>query len=273
MSTGGCRAWYRLGPQADRIEVDKLAVKLRLVISPDRLDCRELLPHQLPSQLRPYTVVAQLLCHPSGTGSEQEPATGKMIDGRNLLRQDDQVILGNDAYPGAELEARGDRGRRTQHDERIQNARVPPLKLLIKEIPAAYWHMRVLDNEERRQACLLYHPRHVDDPGSKASADRLPRFVRCRLPGRGALSAHHPGVRASLWDTIASATQGRVVCAAGRRPRSDSPEGYEGSESRASPNGLPSESRQIAHRDPEWMTLPPSALTRPSAVFMSVIVK
>jgi hypothetical protein len=77
-----------------------------------------------------------------------------------------------------------------------------------------------------------------------------------------------------LWDTIASATQGRVVGAAGRRAAIGfARRRYEGSESTASPNGLPSESRQIAHRDPEWITLPPSALTWPSAVFMSVIVK
>ena len=41
----------------------------------------------------------------------------------------------------------------------------------------------------------------------------------------------------------------------------------------ASPNGLPSESRQIAHLEPGWMTLPPSSVTRSSAAFISSTAK
>ena len=43
--------------------------------------------------------------------------------------------------------------------------------------------------------------------------------------------------------------------------------------SRASPNGLPSESRQIAQRDPGWTTLPPSALTWARVASMLAMVK
>ncbi len=41
----------------------------------------------------------------------------------------------------------------------------------------------------------------------------------------------------------------------------------------ARPNGLPSESRHIAHCVPGWITLPPSAVTCPSAASMSATVK
>jgi Acetyltransferase (GNAT) domain len=41
----------------------------------------------------------------------------------------------------------------------------------------------------------------------------------------------------------------------------------------ASPNGLPSESRQMAHLDPGWITLPPSSFTRFSATSMSSTAK
>jgi hypothetical protein len=46
-----------------------------------------------------------------------------------------------------------------------------------------------------------------------------------------------------------------------------------GREARARPNGLPSASRQIAHREPGWITLPPSAVTRSSAARTSATVK
>ena len=41
----------------------------------------------------------------------------------------------------------------------------------------------------------------------------------------------------------------------------------------ARPKGLPSESRQIAHRSPGWMISPPSSTTRSSAVGRSVTLK
>jgi hypothetical protein len=162
---------HRLGPQTDRIEVDELAMELRLIIGPDRLHCRELLPHQIPPQVRLDTGVAHLLHQPPGADAEQESAPGKMVDCRDLLRQDDRVMLGNDAYRRAEPQARGDRGGSAQHGERIQNAGRPPVKLVLENIPAARRHMRVLDYEKRLQSRLLYHPRHIDDPGGKVGLD------------------------------------------------------------------------------------------------------
>ncbi len=43
--------------------------------------------------------------------------------------------------------------------------------------------------------------------------------------------------------------------------------------SSASPNGLPSESRQIAHGEPGWITLPPSSRTAASAASRSATSK
>jgi hypothetical protein len=57
--------------------------------------------------------------------------------------------------------------------------------------------------------------------------------------------------------------------AAGRPPEAREA----GGQPRARPNGLPSESRQIAHRDPGWITLPPRVVTRSSATSRSATVK
>ncbi len=57
------------------------------------------------------------------------------------------------------------------------------------------------------------------------------------------------------------------VCAP-HRPPTYPPRG-----SCASPNGLPSESLQIAHASPGWTTLPPSASTRSSASATSLTAK
>jgi hypothetical protein len=109
---------------------------------------------------------------------------------------------------------------------------------------------------------LGVHERNVDD----RSVPRRPGSA----PGRAIAFASGParGTR-SEWrrrDRVVGAVRRRGAIGFARQR-------YEGLESRATPNGLPSESRQIAHRDPEWITLPPSALTWPSAASMSAIVK
>ena len=71
-------------------------------------------------------------------------------------------------------------------------------------------------------------------------------------------------------DNDADANDG--MCSRGGRGRAGDATGYDG-DARARPNGLPSESRQIAHRAPGWITLPPSAVTCSSAVSMSPTVK
>jgi len=66
--------------------------------------------------------------------------------------------------------------------------------------------------------------------------------------------------------TIATTgARGDLAAPATRRTTSATPE--------RGPNGLPSESRQIAHRDPGWITLPPNPLTCSSAASISGTVK
>src|SRR6185437_6872810 len=67
-----------------------------------------------------------------------------------------------------------------------------------------------------------------------------------------------------IW-VLGESENARAASGAHAKPTHDSAEHRLGrayvSGSAASPNGLPSESLQIAHRSPGWTTLPPSAST------------
>ena len=96
--------------------------------------------------------------------------------------------------------------------------------------------------------------------------------------GRTLVALHGVTIDHSAWDGVRPAgadrgdRRGTGLAAVANRPAwvqvSYAPSG-----SRVSPNGLPSESLQIAHRSPGCTTLPPSATTRPSASATSLTAK
>src|SRR3954451_585268 len=116
-----------------------------------------------------------------------------------------------------------------------------------------------------------------------ATADRLTDDLFCQIRQRPASGLqHHPllahpvqrihepdsNTRPGLGDSCICAGSSKRVGAERRWTRTYAPR-----DSCDSPNGLPSESLQIAHAFPGWTTLPPSASTRSRASVRSLTAK
>lgn len=103
------RNLHRLGRQPDRIEVNELAVEFGPSSVQIAFIARIGSRIRSPPQLRLDASVAHLPDRPPRARTEQEAPAGQMIDCCDLLGHDDRITLGNDAYPGAQPEPRGDR--------------------------------------------------------------------------------------------------------------------------------------------------------------------
>jgi hypothetical protein len=127
-----------LGPAPDRVEVDHPAVELGLVGRPDRLHRQELLLHQRPPRPRIDAMVPELLDQPAGADAEQKAAGRDVVDRRDLLRERDRVVLGDDADARAQAQAARAGGRGAERGELIEQPGVLAGAVALQQVAPAH---------------------------------------------------------------------------------------------------------------------------------------
>src|SRR5262249_44359871 len=106
----------RFGEGADKRKVIKLAVELCLLLGPEFLHGPDSLPRLPPGvgSVPPHD--CRLFLVPTCTDTKQKPATGVVVQGRDLLGEQQRVVLWDQTNPCAELERPGySRGPREGH--------------------------------------------------------------------------------------------------------------------------------------------------------------
>src|SRR5262245_48277962 len=113
------RFLLRLGVESDWIEIDELAVKLGLLLRPERLHCQDAFSQELETAFIADAVILHLFDVPAAADGENEPAAGKLVEARDRLGGDDRIALGQQCDAGTQLERAGRRRRKRQCHERI----------------------------------------------------------------------------------------------------------------------------------------------------------
>lgn len=88
-------------------------------------------------------MVRGLLDVPAEAQAEREPAAGEMVEGGDLLRQVDRVVLGDQRDAGAEREVFRDRGGLAEGDERVEGAAVLGRKFAARRVRGVPGHRDV----------------------------------------------------------------------------------------------------------------------------------
>src|ERR1700682_1155610 len=83
----------RLRPAPHRREMHHVAVVLRLILGPDRLDCLDPFAQELPPGAEVGPVVGHLLSIPAGADAEDEAPIRDQIDARDFLGGVDGIAL------------------------------------------------------------------------------------------------------------------------------------------------------------------------------------
>ena len=160
------RLLHRLGIGPDRVEVDELAVELRLVFRPDLLHGEDALAEQAPALLEVGPVVFHLLPVPAPADPEDEAPPRQQVEAGNLLGEGDGVALDHQADPRREPEARR-RGRGAgQRHEWIEGVPVflRQVRAARPRTLAALGDVGVLGQKERLEASFLRGPRQLIHP-------------------------------------------------------------------------------------------------------------
>ena len=160
------RALNRLGPLVDGVEVDELAVELRLVVGPDRLHRQDALAQQCPTGRGVSAMVAHLLGQPAGTDPQLHPAAGQQIQGGDLLGQVDRVPLHHEGHRGAQPQPARDPRHGGERDDGVQRTED---EIGVGRL-AVHRDVAVLAHEARLEAAFLQR--------RGGAAGRIPSSVR-----------------------------------------------------------------------------------------------
>src|SRR5207244_9763103 len=164
------RVWFLRGLRVrpDRIEVDELAVVLRLVLRPDLLHREDPLAEEPEARLEGGPVFLHLFSVPPSPDAEQEASVGEQVEARDRLRQRDRIVLDDETDPGPELQVlrRGRRGG--EPDEWVER-----VGILLGQWAAARErraparrNVRVLGHEQGLEPALLDGARQLVDTDS-----------------------------------------------------------------------------------------------------------
>ena len=107
---------HRFGPGPGRGQVDELTVVFGPVLGPQGLHAVEVLTDQGVATAEVNAMVLRLGPVPAEPQTEGEPASREVVEGGDLLGQDDRIVLGGEQNAGAQAEAAGGLdGRRERH--------------------------------------------------------------------------------------------------------------------------------------------------------------
>ena len=153
------RVWFavRLGVGPDRVEIHHLAVKLGLILGPQRLHRQDTLAHQLEARCVDRAVIFHLLGIPAAADAEHKSPARQLVQARHAFGGDDRIALRHQADAGAELERFGRRGGEGQRDERVVGVAIAFRKLAAarKGRAAAGGDVGVLADEQGFKTAIL----------------------------------------------------------------------------------------------------------------------
>src|SRR5262249_58630645 len=110
----------RLGEAADAVDAPELAVEGGDVLAPQASHQRDVLAGAVGAARERDAEGGELLAQPADANAEHEAAVGQAIEAGDLLREDERVVLRNEADAGAETDPAGDGGGRAQGHEGVE---------------------------------------------------------------------------------------------------------------------------------------------------------
>src|SRR5262249_23894075 len=108
-----------LGEGPDRVEVDELAVELRVVLGPDLFHGEDSLPEHAPTTLSTASVILHLFGVPSAADAKDGSPVRKPVQRSDLLGCNDRVTLDHKADACGQTEPCCGRGGGGESDKRI----------------------------------------------------------------------------------------------------------------------------------------------------------
>ena len=152
-----------LGPGPNLLEVDELAVVLRLVVAPDCLHRLDALAQAFPPSREVGAVIFHFLAVPAATDAEDHSSVRKRIEAGDLLGERNDVALDDQADAAADLDLLRRRG-----GERHRHEQVVVVVVVLRQVAAerirsgaAHRDMRVVDEEDRLEPTLFRRTRHL----------------------------------------------------------------------------------------------------------------
>ena len=161
------RPLHRLRPADRGREAHPLALERRRVLGPELAHRRHRLAHEGEAVREVRREEVHLFAQPARPHAEEEAAAREPVERRDLVRGQERIALGHEAYTRSQAEPAGHSRRRGERGEAVRQLGVRPGQLaVVGERVArrlARGNQRVLGHPERFEAALLAGAREVRD--------------------------------------------------------------------------------------------------------------